>query len=122
MKTRILTFICIAFLGSIAAQTNFEKGMQKAFDLWKADKTEDAQNLFERIANAGADCVVIALGLDASEHDPFQALAITTKGFERIGTAIAGLGLPLLLVQEGGYLCDALSDNLTAFLSGVQGS
>lgn len=74
----------------------------------------------QRIAKSGADCVVVALGLDASEHDPFQALSITTRGFERIGAAIAGLGLPLLLVQEGGYLCDALSDNLTAALTGVQ--
>lgn len=75
---------------------------------------------FDRIQAAGADCIVVALGLDASEHDPFQALSITTQGFERIGAAIAGLGLPMLLVQEGGYLCDALSDNLTAALSGVQ--
>ncbi|MFK7940940.1 MAG: histone deacetylase family protein [Roseovarius sp.] len=73
-----------------------------------------------RVQAAGADCIVVALGLDASEHDPFQALSISTRGFERIGAAIAGLGLPLLLVQEGGYLCDALSDNLTAALTGVQ--
>ena len=34
------------------AQTNFEKGMTKAFDLWKVDKIDEAENLFERIANA----------------------------------------------------------------------
>lgn len=34
------------------AQTNFEKGMQKAFELWGNNQWEEAENLFERIANA----------------------------------------------------------------------
>jgi len=75
----------------------------------------------ERIANFGADAVVVALGLDAFEGDPFQGLAITTPGFARIGAAIAGLGLPTLFVQEGGYLCAELGQNLTAVLTGFAG-
>jgi len=66
----------------------------------------------------GADVLVVALGLDAYEGDPLQGLAISTAGFGRIGAAIAGLRLPTLLVQEGGYLSDALGDNLTSFLNG----
>ena len=73
----------------------------------------------ERIAAFGADVVVVALGLDAHEHDPLKGLAVTTEGFARIGAALAGLGLPLLLVQEGGYLSDALGANLTSFLNGI---
>ncbi len=73
-----------------------------------------------RIAAFGADVVVIALGLDAFEGDPFKGLAITTPGFARIGAAIAGLGLPTLFVQEGGYLCDELGQNLTSTLSGFE--
>lgn len=72
-----------------------------------------------RIRAFGADVVVVALGLDAHIDDPFKGLAITTAGFQAVATAIAGLGLPLVLVQEGGYVSDALSDNLTAFLKGV---
>ena len=37
------------------AQTNFEKGMAKAFDLWGNNKWEEAENMFERIANAEPD-------------------------------------------------------------------
>lgn len=74
----------------------------------------------ERITAFGADVVVVALGLDAYEGDPFKGLAITTPGFGRIGAAIAGLGLPTLFVQEGGYLCDALGENLTATLTGFE--
>lgn len=74
----------------------------------------------DRIAGFGADVVVVALGLDAFEGDPFKGLAITTPGFGRIGAAIAGLGRPTLFVQEGGYLCDKLGENLTHVLNGFE--
>ena len=73
-----------------------------------------------RVAAFGADAVVIALGLDAYVDDPFKGLAITTPGFARIGAALAGLNVPTLFVQEGGYLCDELGDNLTSVLNGFQ--
>ena len=73
-----------------------------------------------RMAAFGADAVVIALGLDAYIADPFKGLAITTPGFARIGAAPAGLNVPTLFVQEGGYLCDELGDNLTSVLNGFQ--
>lgn len=81
------------------------------------DVLEDA---LKRIENFGADVIVVALGLDASIDDPFQGLAITQAGFERIGARIAATGLPLVLVQEGGYICDSLGKNLTRVLGGVQ--
>lgn len=73
----------------------------------------------ERIAAFGADVIVVALGLDAYENDPLKGLAVTTPGFNAMGKAVASTGLPLLLVQEGGYLCDALGANLTSFITGV---
>jgi acetoin utilization deacetylase AcuC-like enzyme len=74
----------------------------------------------ERIADFGADVLVVALGLDAHEADPFKGLAVTTDGFARIGAAIAALGLPTLLVQEGGYLSEALGENLAHALTGFE--
>ena len=82
------------------------------------DAVDDA---IGRILAFGATAVVVALGLDASEHDPLQGLMVTTPGFGRIGRAIAEMGLPTVLVQEGGYLSDALTDNLAATLVGVLG-
>lgn len=38
----------------LSAQSNYEKGMQKAFELWGTNPTE-ASNLFERIAKAEPD-------------------------------------------------------------------
>ena len=68
------------------------------------------------VAAVGPRALVVALGLDASQDDPLGALSVTRAGFEAAGTRIARLGLPTAIVQEGGYLCDALPDNLVAFL------
>lgn len=64
--------------------------------------------------------LVVALGLDASEADPLQGLKITTAGFRRIGEALARIGLPTVLVQEGGYLSDILGVNLASVLAGYE--
>jgi acetoin utilization deacetylase AcuC-like enzyme len=68
------------------------------------------------------DALLVSLGLDAQENDPLGILSITTAGFGRIAREIAGLGLPTLLVQEGGYLCDELGDNLISFVDGFAGA
>lgn len=85
-----------------------EDGYMKALD-----------KALDRIDAFAADVIVVALGLDAHEDDPFQGLAITTEGFRAIAARVASLGRPLLLVQEGGYVSDALGANLTSFLSGI---
>ncbi len=79
---------------------------------------EELDRALARIEAFAPAAVVVALGLDAHESDPFQGLAISTAGFGRIATRIAALELPTLLVQEGGYLSDDLGDNLRSFLDG----
>ncbi len=64
--------------------------------------------------------LVLALGLDAHERDPYQALAVSTEGFALITAEIARLGLPTVLVQEGGYLSDDLGPNLASALRGFE--
>ncbi|ESZ70221.1 acetylpolyamine aminohydrolase [Mesorhizobium sp. L103C119B0] len=102
-------------------------GLGYNFNLPLPRKSADAAFLealevaFQRIHAFSPDALVVALGLDAFEGDPFGGLSVTTPGFSRIGEAIAKLGLPTVIVQEGGYLCDALGDNLTAFLTGFGG-
>ncbi|WP_179336553.1 tetratricopeptide repeat protein [Winogradskyella ludwigii] len=51
MKNLFIVAILI-ITGLTEAQTNFEKGMNKAFELWQSDKTDEAENMFERIAKA----------------------------------------------------------------------
>ncbi|MGR3803128.1 histone deacetylase family protein [Marinibacterium profundimaris] len=74
----------------------------------------------QRVRSFGTDVIVVALGLDASIDDPFQGLAVTQEGFARIGAAFAETGLPVLFVQEGGYVSDTLGANLTRVLGGFQ--
>ena len=62
--------------------------------------------------------IVIALGLDGFEGDPFGGLRISTEGFAKIGQRIGKMNLPTVLVQEGGYLCDDLGTNLERFIDG----
>lgn len=102
-------------------------GLGYNFNLPLPRKSADAAFLealevaFQRIRAFSPDALVVALGLDAFEGDPFGGLSVTTTGFSRIGETIAKLDLPTVIVQEGGYLCDELGDNLTAFLTGFGG-
>lgn len=58
----------------------------------------------------------VALGLDAAAEDPIGVLNVSERGFSAAARLIALAGLPTVIVQEGGYLCDALPRNLVAFL------
>lgn len=64
--------------------------------------------------------VVVSLGFDASEHDPVATFKITNDGFAQAGRKFAALKLPLLLVQEGGYLSPHLGGYLRSFLHAVE--
>lgn len=49
----IITALLIS--GFAIGQSNYERGMQKAFDLWRNNQPTEAANLFERIAKAEPD-------------------------------------------------------------------
>lgn len=103
-------------------------GLGYNYNLPLPRKSGDAQFLdalntaLRRIRAFAPDALVIALGLDAHESDPFGGLSVTTPGFARIAEAIAMLHLPTVIVQEGGYLSEELSTNLTSFLTGYGGA
>jgi acetoin utilization deacetylase AcuC-like enzyme len=81
--------------------------------LWLAT-IDDCLN---RVSAFEPEVLIIALGLDAYEHDPLGAFRVTTTGFGVAGGKIGAVDLPVLLVHEGGYMTDALGDNLQEFLS-----
>jgi len=63
--------------------------------------------------------VVVSLGVDTYGGDPIGDLALTTEGFGRCGALVAGLGRPVVVLQEGGYAIEALGANVRAWLRGV---
>jgi acetoin utilization deacetylase AcuC-like enzyme len=52
---------------------------------------------------AGADALVVALGVDAAAGDPESPLAVSAAGYREAGRRLGALGLPTVVVQEGGY-------------------
>ncbi len=81
---------------------------------------EAGDEALARISDFAPTALVVALGLDASESDPLQGLKVTGAGFHAMAEKIAGIGLPTVLVQEGGYLGDDLGRNLVQFLAGFE--
>jgi acetoin utilization deacetylase AcuC-like enzyme len=49
------------------------------------------------------DYLVVSLGFDIMRGDPTGLFDITVSGLERIAQHLAGLRVPVLIVQEGGY-------------------
>jgi acetoin utilization deacetylase AcuC-like enzyme len=80
---------------------------------------EALEDVLERVGAYRPAGVVVALGLDAAADDPLGVFNITTDGFAEIAKRIARIGVPTALVQEGGYLCEALPRNLEAFLGAL---
>lgn len=64
--------------------------------------------------------LVVSLGFDAHAEDPSQGLQLSTAAYAAIAGQFAALGLPTVLVQEGGYNLDRAPECLTAFLNGFQ--
>lgn len=69
-----------------------------------------------RIGAAKCDALVIALGLDTAHSEPLSTFQLNTVDFESMGKAIARLGLPSVVVLEGGYGMNLLATNAIAFL------
>lgn len=60
--------------------------------------------------------LVVSAGMDLYSSDPLGSLKITRQGISEIGKRIAKLGIPTLVVMEGGYSNAALGENITALL------
>ena len=74
---------------------------------------------FESIRVFGPSAIVLALGLDAHEGDPLQGMSLTTACYGEIARRLKATGLPLVIVQEGGYVQPALGKNLQTFLEAL---
>jgi acetoin utilization deacetylase AcuC-like enzyme len=80
------------------------------------------ERLAEAVAAHGASALVVSLGVDAAVDDPESPLCVTHDGYASAGGLLAGLELPSVLVQEGGYHLDSLGGLVTAFVKPFDGS
>jgi acetoin utilization deacetylase AcuC-like enzyme len=73
----------------------------------------------ERISSFGPSLLIVSLGLDTYITDPISDLAVTTEGMRRCGDVVRQLGLPAVVLQEGGYDVSALGANVQSWLVGL---
>lgn len=71
----------------------------------------------ERIQEYRADALVVALGFDAHVRDPIGVLKLEAEDFGGVGERIKSIGLPTVVIQEGGYAVADLTNCLEAFLA-----
>ena len=70
------------------------------------------------IGSAEAELLIVSYGADTHEADPISYFQLTTNDYAPMARRIASLGLPTVIVMEGGYAVDALGANVASFLSG----
>ncbi|HEX8262531.1 MAG TPA: histone deacetylase family protein [Allosphingosinicella sp.] len=71
------------------------------------------------VAGFGAELLVCSFGADTFSGDPICSFALETADYAPVARRIASLGLPTLVVMEGGYAVDALGANVASFLEGL---
>ena len=70
------------------------------------------------IAAFGADLLAVSFGADTYEADPISHFRLRTGDYDAMGGRIAAMGLPALVVMEGGYAVEALGANAASLLKG----
>jgi len=63
--------------------------------------------------------LVLAMGFDTFRDDPISVLKIDFDAYRAVGARVRALGLPTVVVQEGGYMVEALGPGLSALLEGL---
>ncbi|HEX5609639.1 MAG TPA: hypothetical protein VFX45_06055 [Solirubrobacterales bacterium] len=66
-----------------------------------------------------AQALVVSLGFDTVAGDPHGTWDFPPEIFTEVGALLAASGLPICVVQEGGYALPTLSDCAFAFVSGL---
>lgn len=85
-------------------------------DAWLAGLDELVGAAREHASSA----LVVALGVDAAADDPNSPLAVTEAGFREAGRRLGALGLPTVVVQEGGYVLSTVGPLVRATLEGLE--
>lgn len=95
-------------------------GFHRNFPLPKG--TEDSgylaalEEALKLIGRFQPNSLVVSAGMDIYAEDPLGTIKVTTGGIGEIGKRIASLGLPSVVVMEGGYANEVLGTNVLRFL------
>ncbi|KAL7267073.1 hypothetical protein RUND412_010355 [Rhizina undulata] len=81
---------------------------------------EKLEPALEKITNVGTEYLVISLGFDTFHLDPIGRFLLETDHYRLIAERIADLGLPTMVILEGGYCLEHLGENVVSFLKGLR--
>jgi acetoin utilization deacetylase AcuC-like enzyme len=84
------------------------------------DWIEAVEQLAGWARERGAAALVVPLGVDAAGGDPESPLSVSAAGFRAGGRALGALGLPTVVVQEGGYDLEAIGELVGEALEGIE--
>lgn len=74
----------------------------------------------KRISAFGAEALVLSLGVDTFEKDPISFFRLATEDYLTMGAMVASLGIPVLVVLEGGYGVPEIGYNVANVLLGLE--
>jgi len=66
--------------------------------------------------------LVVSLGYDIVAGDPHGSWGFSAEIFTEIGRLLAAPGLPICVIQEGGYALESLAECSEAFVTGLLGA
>lgn len=95
---------------------NYPLPMGSPWTVWSAALDDACQ----RIAEYGAEIVVVSLGVDTFKDDPISQFKLDSPDYLAMGKRIAALGKPTLFVMEGGYAVEAIGVNAVNVLEGFE--
>jgi acetoin utilization deacetylase AcuC-like enzyme len=110
-----------------ADETGTGRGLGANLNVPLGERTDDdcyvdaLGRALDAVSAFGPATLIVSLGLDTFVTDPICDLAVSTDGFERCGALVAQLGLPTVVLQEGGYDVDHLGENVRRWLVGLRG-
>ena len=102
------------------------RGFNRNFPLPEHADENIYREAFEKaiglIRRFGPDFLVVSLGLDMLKGDPTGSFTVPAGIMKKIGNRLGTLGMPLLIVQEGGYSIRNLKRGTPALFLGIADS
>ncbi len=78
--------------------------------------------LIDDLVDSGPTALVVSLGVDTFHDDPISKFRLESHDFDELGRRLDSIGLPTVIVMEGGYATEALGDNIGRVLDGFSTS
>lgn len=117
--------VCYPYFMGFADETGTDAGHGSTLNLPLAFGCDDTtylatlEHAIAAITAWGATALVVSAGFDTYAGDPLGGFCLSRDCYQRIGERCAAMGIPIVVIQEGGYAIAALGDNVVALLDGI---